>query len=410
MKREIAFLGLAICLFVMNSCAGLAVVAGVTAFGVEAYEEARIHRPDLKLVPISDHLRWPNIEFFSEQSSDQNNTKTDQNGTKTATSSASSTFGFDCSKMEGKKNQSKCFNDFSKALAQEENKYNKQKDIVAVREKKKLAQTQKVAKALKTLSSKVVKNPSQGNTTKTRKSAMAEGIPASHIENWARAWEKQDVASYIAFYSKEFKGFKNHRGAWEASRQNALKSNKNISIKLSNIQIHQKGKEKIEVNFIQKYQSDGYADTGIKELLLEKRKAGWKIVKETWMPAAASTKNKHSASRTEQINAKLASWLKAWEDQDVNAYLSFYSDKFKAPKGSRTKSKWRNSRYRALKANKNISIQVSNLQISSSKKTIELNFIQEFNSDKFSSVGIKELVWKKTGSAWKILKETWISS
>ena len=409
MKRGIAFLGLALCLFVMNSCAGFGALVTVTAFGVEAYEEARIHRPDLKLAPISDHLRWPNIEFFSEQSSDQNNTKTDQNDTKTATSSASSTFGFDCSKLEGKKNQSKCFHDFSKTLAQEENKYNKQKDIVAVRGKKTSAKTQKVAKALKTLPSKVVKkNPSQGNIVMTKELAMAEGIPASHIENWARAWEKQDVASYIAFYSKEFKGFKNHRGAWEASRQNALKKNKNISIKLSNIQINQKGKEKIEVNFIQKYQSDGYADTGIKELLLEKRKAGWKIIKETWMPTDASTKNKQSASRTEQINKKLASWLKAWENQDVKTYLSFYSDKFKTPKASRTK--WRNSRYRALKDNKNISIQLSNLQISSSKETIELNFIQEFNSDKYSSVGIKELVWKKTGGAWKILKETWISS
>ena len=408
MKRGIAFLGLALCLFVMNSCAGFGAVVTIAAFGVEAYEEARIHRPDLKLAPISNHLRWPNIGFFSEQSSDQNNTKTDQNSTKAATSSVTSTFGFDCSKMEGKKNQSKCFHDFSKALAQEENKYNKQKDIVAAKKKKKLPKNQKIAKASKTLSSKVIKNQSPGNTTKTKKSARAEGIPASHIENWARAWEKQDVASYIAFYSKEFKGFKNHRGAWEASRQNALKKNKNISIKLSNIQIHQKEKEKIEVNFIQKYQSDGYTDTGIKELLLAKRKAGWKIVKETWMPAATPTKNKHSASRTEQINKKLASWLKAWENQDVKTYLSFYSDKFKTPKASRTN--WRNARYRALKANKNISILLSNLQISSSKKIIELNFIQEFNSDKFSSVGIKELVWKKTGSDWKILKETWISS
>jgi murein L,D-transpeptidase YafK len=310
--------------------------------------------------------------------------------------------------MESKKNQSKCFHDFSKALAREENKYNKQKDIVAVREKKTSAKTQKVAKASKTLSSKVIKNQSPGNTTKTKKSAIAEGIPASHIENWARAWEKQDIASYMAFYSKEFKGFKNHRGAWEASRQNALKKNKNISIKLSNIQIHQKEKEKIEVNFIQKYQSDGYTDTGIKELILEKKKAGWKIVKETWMPAVEPTRNKPSANQIERIKAELTNWRKAWEDKDINAYLSFYSDKFKAPKGSRTK--WRSSRYRALKANKNISIQVSNLQINSSKKTVELNFIQEFNSDKYSSVGIKELIWKKIGNDWKILKETWISS
>ena len=136
MKRGIAFLGLALCLFVINSCAGVGAIVTVAAFGVEAYEEARFHRSDLKLAPISDHVQWPNIELFSEQSSDQNNTKTDQSGTKTVTSSASSTFGFDCSKMKGKKNRSKCFNDFSKALAQEENKYNKQKDIVAVREKR----------------------------------------------------------------------------------------------------------------------------------------------------------------------------------------------------------------------------------------------------------------------------------
>ena len=104
----------------------------------------------------------------------------------------------------------------------------------------------------------------------------------------------------------------------------------------------------------------------------------------------------------------LASWLEAWISQDVNAYLSFYSDKFKAPENNR--KKWRNSRRRALKTNKNFSIQVSNLQKAQSEKTIELNFRQEFNSKKYSDVGIKELVWTKNGNDWKILKETWISS
>ena len=63
-----------------------------------------------------------------------------------------------------------------------------------------------------------------------------------------------------------------------------------------------------------------------------------------------------------------------------------------------------------FRSNKNISIQVSNLQIAQSEKTIELNFRQEFNSKKYSDVGIKELVWTKTGNDWKILKETWIPS
>ena len=392
MRRVLIYMLTGLCLLLLNSCAGLGIGLAVSAFSIEAYEEARVHRPDLKLKPINSHIesiqthimlpKLPSLKFFSNQPTEKTN------------AAVSPTFGFDCSRLESEGKQSECFNDFSRTLAQQkDNDLNTQKNKLSAKKKERLVKTLKVAKASKTPPSKP---------------AASESLPSSYIENWANAWEKQDIASYLSFYSKEFKGFKNHRGAWEASRQKAFKKNKNITIKLSNIQIHQKGKEKIEVNFIQKYKSDAYADTGIKELLLEKRKAGWKIIKETWMPTGASTKNKHSASRTEQINKKLASWLKAWENQDVKTYLSFYSDKFKTPKASR--AKWSNSRYRALKANKNISIQLSSLQISSSKKTIELNFIQEFNSDKFSSVGIKELVWTKTGSGWKILKETWMSS
>jgi len=114
------------------------------------------------------------------------------------------------------------------------------------------------------------------------------------------------------------------------------------------------------------------------------------------------------ADRSKQITGKLAGWLKAWVHQDVNTYLSFYSDKFKTQDGSH--AKWRNTRHRALKANKNLSIQVINLQTSQNKNIIELNFVQKFHSDKYSDVGIKELLWISDGSDWKILKETWMSS
>jgi len=48
--------------------------------------------------------------------------------------------------------------------------------------------------------------------------------------------------------------------------------------------------------------------------------------------------------------------------------------------------------------------------LSQNKNIIELNFVQKFNSDKYSDVGIKELVWINDGSDWKILKETWMPS
>ena len=100
--------------------------------------------------------------------------------------------------------------------------------------------------------------------------------------------------------------------------------------------------------------------------------------------------------------------MEAWENREASSYISFYSNKYKGLKSNH--AKWRNSRLRALETNKNISIQTSNLQIAQNENRIELNFIQKFNSNKYSDIGIKELVWIKTGSNWEIFKESWISS
>ena len=394
MRRVFYFLGTLLCLFFMSSCAGVGALVTITAFGVEGYEEARVHRPDLKLEPLSSY--FPDLPFPFKESSGRKNTKT-------SASNAPAEFGFDCSSLGDAKKQSKCFDDFSKALAKREDqslkpKYVVTQKVVTQKKEKKLTALQKVTKTLKEAPAKVAK----------KLSSTTETLPKTYIQSWASAWEKKDISTYISFYSKEYKGTKNHRGAWEASRQRALKNNKNISIKLSNIQTYPKGKNRVEVNFTQEYKSDGYTDTGIKELLVEKKGTGWKIINETWMPADVLANDNSSTDPSKQVTDKLAGWLKAWEHQDVNTYLSFYSNKFKTLKVSH--AQWRNTRHRALTANKNLSIQVSNIQTSQNKNIIELNFIQRFNSKKYSDVGIKELVWIKTGGDWKILKETWMPS
>ena len=58
----------------MSSCAGgVGALMTITAFGVEGYEEARVHRRDLKLEPLSSSL--PNLQFSSKESSGRKNTK-----------------------------------------------------------------------------------------------------------------------------------------------------------------------------------------------------------------------------------------------------------------------------------------------------------------------------------------------
>ena len=92
MSKGVAFFGLSFCLLIMNSCAGFGALATITAFGVEGYEEARVHRPDLKLEPLSSY-----VNFSSDQPSDRQIKKTH-------TAKVSPDFGFNCSKLSDKKN------------------------------------------------------------------------------------------------------------------------------------------------------------------------------------------------------------------------------------------------------------------------------------------------------------------
>jgi ketosteroid isomerase-like protein len=248
-----------------------------------------------------------------------------------------------------------------------------------------------------------ISNVSIANSSKT----SVPPIASLFINNWVKAWKTQNIDKYLSFYSKNFKGDKNNHKDWKASRKNALVGkNKHISINLHSIQ-SQKNKNFIELTFIQDYSSNKHSDTGVKVLVLEKNKNDWKIVKETWVQGKKITKNS-SIKPTKFINGELSEWLKAWAKQDVNTYLSFYSDQFKDSKHDL--AKWQDSRKRALEENNNLSIEASNVKISESLNKIKLNFTQLFKSDKYSDVGVKELIWIKNDGHWKILKESWINS
>ena len=105
------------------------------------------------------------------------------------------------------------------------------------------------------------------------------------------------------------------------------------------------------------------------------------------------------------VSNHLDKWVRAWETQDIELYLSFYSKEFKGSKEEH--ADWRISRQAALKKHTNISVQLQNIQISQGKDTVDINFTQTFKSDRFSDIGVKELVWAKKGSDWEIIKETW---
>ena len=111
--------------------------------------------------------------------------------------------------------------------------------------------------------------------------SVIEEFNVAQFHNWIKAWENKDVQLYLSFYSENFKGYKDNRSTWEASRQQALTSRSSMTIEAKNIDIVRDNK-KVKVSFIQIFKSEDYEDIGNKVLEWEKAASGWKIVKETW--------------------------------------------------------------------------------------------------------------------------------
>ncbi len=176
-------------------------------------------------------------------------------------------FGSECSQLKNKDQQSECFEPFFAATSKDKSK---ERSI------------------LKTNSTPNLTNKSEAGKNRNNKMTTSKELVSKHLDQWARAWGKQDIELYLSFYSKEFKGSKESHADWRISRKIAFKRHANISIQLQNIQIYQ-NKDTADINFIQTFKSNGFSDIGIKELVWVKNGSGWRIIKETWIPYKKTT-------------------------------------------------------------------------------------------------------------------------
>ena len=122
------------------------------------------------------------------------------------------------------------------------------------------------------------------------------------------------------------------------------------------------------------------------------------------MKQTLKNNNENLVSKTIFIDY-LKKWARAWENQDLESYFSFYSKKFTGIKNRHLS--WKISRQLAFKKNKNIFIDIKNIQIFHKNDVAKTSFIQTFQSDNYSDIGIKEIFWVKYGPDWSITSELW---
>jgi ketosteroid isomerase-like protein len=105
------------------------------------------------------------------------------------------------------------------------------------------------------------------------------------------------------------------------------------------------------------------------------------------------------------VVAAVQNWAKAWSSKDLNGYFAAYADSFKPPKGE-SRSAWEKGRRQRIDKPGNISVEVSNVQVSSmGADTVKASFKQSYRSANLAQRTNKVLTMKKVGDKWLIEQE-----
>jgi len=117
---------------------------------------------------------------------------------------------------------------------------------------------------------------------KTASSVSASAEIRSLIESWRKAWEKKDLRTYISCYDGSFSSRGMDLKEWRMHRERLNQQHQTLAIELKDMKIRESSGDTATVTFIQDYRADDYRDLGLKNVLLIKRGANWKIKKEEW--------------------------------------------------------------------------------------------------------------------------------
>lgn len=105
------------------------------------------------------------------------------------------------------------------------------------------------------------------------------------------------------------------------------------------------------------------------------------------------------------VQAAVQSWAKAWEQQDMDAYLAAYSPGFKPADGS-SLAAWTQARRQRIEGKREISVSLSDLQVVVDGERATARFVQAYAAGALKSNSRKTLVLQPDQGQWRIVSET----
>ncbi len=115
-----------------------------------------------------------------------------------------------------------------------------------------------------------------------------------------------------------------------------------------------------------------------------------------------------NAGTKESLLETVDSWLESWNAEDIDAYSSFYSDRFKSSKG-RGKAEFIKKKTATFALRGMPSIVIERVELGLDGDMAQVSFLQKYSSKTLKSTVWKQLTLTMEGNEWKIITEIWSS-
>lgn len=126
-----------------------------------------------------------------------------------------------------------------------------------------------------------MESPLVGAAEMLVKTDLTEESVLENINQWLAAWSAKDMDKYASFYAPDFYSNGMNKKSWVLRKQMLAKKYDFITVTGKDFKVKLK-KDRCEVTFFQKYESDTLVDQGIKKLKLFNIGGLWKIYQESW--------------------------------------------------------------------------------------------------------------------------------
>ncbi|MEM6703759.1 MAG: hypothetical protein AAF690_13675 [Acidobacteriota bacterium] len=111
-----------------------------------------------------------------------------------------------------------------------------------------------------------------------------------------------------------------------------------------------------------------------------------------------------TSTLSEEVGAAVRGWAAAWSRQDVEGYLSTYSQSFK-PNNGASRAQWAAYRRDRVSAPNSVTVTVDQLEVSVDGERATAVLRQEYSSDSMSDKVLKTLTLANEAGGWKIVSE-----